>query len=114
MSPSDDPSGETADRYFLVLLQMAPGKTLSSDVLRSHAAHLSELDRSGRLVLAGPVPERPGGLIVLSVASLDDARAVADEDPMVRGGYQTYELGTWLLANRRNGYRPDLQQERQT
>ena len=60
------------------------------------------------------VPERPGGLIVLSVASLDDARAVADEDPMVRGGYQTYELGTWLLANRRNGYRPDLQQERQT
>jgi hypothetical protein len=24
----------------------------------------------------------------------------------VRGGYQTYELGTWLMSNRQNGYRP--------
>jgi uncharacterized protein YciI len=113
MSAAGDPSSENADRYFLILLKMVPGRTLSPEVLESHAAHLSELDRSGRLVLAGPVPERPGGLIVLRVDSLADAKAVADEDPLVRGGYQTYELGTWLMSDRRNGYRPAPQLERQ-
>ena len=108
-----DPSSENADRHFLILLTMAPGRTLSPEVLESHAAHLSELDRNGRLVLAGPVPERPGGLIVLRVESLADAKAIADEDPLVRGGYQTYELGTWLISSRQNGYRLDLQPERQ-
>ena len=80
----------------------------------SHAAHLAELDRSGRLLLAGPIPERPGGLIALSVASLADAKVIAEEDPLVQGGYQTYELGTWLMSNRHNDFRPDLKPERQT
>jgi uncharacterized protein YciI len=114
MSAASDPSNDNADRYFLILLKMVPGRTLSPSLLESHAAHLAELDRNGRLVLAGPVPERPGGLIVLRVNSLADAKAVADEDPLVRGGYQTYELGTWLMSNRQNGYRPDPQPERQT
>ena len=113
MSTAGDPSSKNADRYFLILFKMVPGRALSPEVLGSHAAHLSELDRSGRLVLAGPVPERQGGLIALRVASLADAKAIADEDPLVRGGYQTYELGTWLMSNRQNGYRPDLQPERQ-
>jgi uncharacterized protein YciI len=113
MSTAGDPSSESADRYFLIVLKMVPGRTLSPEVLGLHAAHLSELDRSGRLVLAGPVPEHSGGLIALRVASLADAKAVADEDPLVRGGYQTYELGTWLMSTRQNGYRPDLQQESQ-
>ena len=85
---------------------------MSPEVLGFHAAHLSELDRSGLLVLAGPIPERLGGLIALRVASLADARAIAEEDPLVRDGYQTYELGTWLMSKRQNGYRPDLQEER--
>ena len=113
MSTAGDPSSENAGRYFLIVLKMVPGRTLSPEVLGLHAAHLSELDRSGRLVLAGPVPEHSGGLIALRVASLADAKAVAEEDPLVRGGYQSYELGTWLMSNRHNGYRPDLQQDRQ-
>ena len=113
MSTAADPSSEKAGKYFLISLKTVPGRALSAEVLGLHAAHLSELDGSGRLVLAGPVPERSGGLIVLRVASLADAMAVAEEDPLVRGGYQTYELGTWLMSNRRNGYRPDLQEEHQ-
>ena len=111
MSTAGDPSSEKADKYFLISLKVVPGRTMSPEVLGFHAAHLSDLDRSGRLVLAGPIPERLGGLIVLRVASLADAMAVAEEYPLVRGGYQTYELGTWLMSNRQNGYRPDQQEE---
>ena len=111
MSTLSNPSSENADRYFLILMRIVPGQPLSPEVLGAHAAHLAELDRDGRLVLAGLVPERPGGLIVLRVASLADAKVIAEEDPLVRGGYQTYELGTWMISKRQNGYRPDLQQE---
>lgn len=111
MVTTGDTSIESADRYFLILMRIVPGKSLSPEVLGAHAAHLAELDKSGRLALAGLVPERPGGLIVLRVPSLADAKAIAEEDPLVRGGYQTYELGTWMISKRQNGYRPDLKQE---
>jgi uncharacterized protein YciI len=71
---------------------------------------LAELDGNGKLVLAGPIVERQGGLIVLRAASAAEARAIAEEDPLVRGAYETYELRTWLLSNRRNDYHPDIQE----
>ena len=93
-------------RYFLIFLNSIPGKSLTPDVVTLHAAHLKELDQAGKLVLAGPIPERAGGLIVLRVASLAEAKAIAEEDPMIRGAYQTYALGTWLMSNRDNNYQP--------
>jgi hypothetical protein len=59
--------------------------------------------------MAGPLLERAGGLIVLRLGSAAEAMAIAEEDPMVRGAYQTYELGTWLMSNRQNDYRPNVQ-----
>ena len=98
-------------KYYLIFLNSIPGRSLSPEVVSLHAAHLAALDRNGKLVLAGPIPERAGGLIVLRTASLAEAKAIADEDPLVRGAYQTYELGTWFMSNRQNGYRPNIQPE---
>ena len=89
MSSVGNPLSEIANEYFVILMRMVPGRELSPDVLGAHSAHLAELDRDGRLVLAGPIPELSNGLIVLRVASLADAKAIADEDPLVRGGFQT-------------------------
>jgi uncharacterized protein YciI len=72
---------------------------------------LAELDRAGKLVLAGPVPERGEGLIVLRIGSAEEARAIADEDPFVQGAYQSYEIATWLMSNRENAYHPNLAPE---
>ena len=110
MSPADQPSGSRPEaKYYLIFLNAIPGKPLTPEVVDRHAAHLAELDNDGKLVLAGPIPERAGGLIVLRVASLDEAKAIAEEDPMVRGAYQTYELGTWLMSNRQNNYQPNFE-----
>ena len=94
--------------YYLIFLNSIPGKALSPEVVHRHAAHLAELDKDGKLFLAGPIPERAGGLIVLRSKSLAEARAIAEEDPMVRGGYQTYELGTWFIGDRQNNYHPNI------
>jgi uncharacterized protein YciI len=95
----------------LIFLNSIPGRLLSPEVVNLHAAHLAELDKDGKLVLAAPIPERAGGLSVLRTASLTEAKAIADEDPLVQGAYKTYEFGTWLMSNRRNGYRPNIQPE---
>jgi uncharacterized protein YciI len=114
MSSAGNPASEIADKYFLILMRLAPGKTMSPEVLGAHSAHLAELDRDGRLVLAGPISELSSGLIVLRVANLVAVKAIADEDPLVRSGFQTYELATWLMSKRENGYHPDLRQEPHT
>jgi uncharacterized protein YciI len=109
--PIDEPSASTSrDPVFYVLfLSLIPGKMLTSAVVDRHATHLADVDREGKLVLAGPLLTRFGGLIVLRVPSLAEATAIAEADPMIRGGFQSYELATWMIANKQNHYRPTTQ-----
>jgi uncharacterized protein len=111
MSLGDRSAGQEAVLYALFLSVM-PGKALTSMVIDQHAAHLADLDREGRLVLAGPLLARFSGLIVLRVADLAEAKAIAEADPMIQGGFQSYELATWLMANKQNDYRPTPQPAR--
>src|ERR1700685_4557929 len=109
MSSVDDRSvGHQEAKYYLIFLHSIPEGPRSPEVVELHAAHLAELDDSGQLVMAGPLVERAGGLIVLRTGSVAEAIAIAEEDPLVRGTYQTYELGTWLMSNRQNDYRPNV------
>ncbi len=110
MSPADRDAdtGEQA-AYHLIFLNSIADRPLTPELVNLHAAHLAELDKDGKLVLAGPIPERAGGLIVLRVGSMAEAKAIAEEDPLVRGAYQDYELGTWFMSNRQNDYRPNIQ-----
>jgi uncharacterized protein YciI/ketosteroid isomerase-like protein len=83
--------------YQMISLTVTPGKSLSPEVIAKHELHLALLERQGKLLLAGPVPQRPGGLIVLQVENLDEARAIAEADPLVEGGFETYDLATWII-----------------
>ena len=95
MSDTDNHSRfEQATKYYLIFLHSIPERPLSREVVDLHAAHLAELDDGGKLVMAGPLLERAGGLIVLRTASAAEAMAIAEEDPLVRGRHrQTGPLG---------------------
>ena len=88
------------DVHYVVFLKGVPDRPLNPAIVELHGQHLAELDRKGQLVLAGPLVERRGGLIVLRVTNTAEARAIAENDPMVRGGYESYELATWPIADR--------------
>jgi uncharacterized protein YciI len=109
VATADHSEGSLEAKYYLIFLHSIPERPLSREVVDLHANHLAELDDSGKLVMAGPLVERAGGLIVLRTESAAEAMAIAEEDPMVRDAYQTYELGTWLQSNRQNDYRPNIQ-----
>jgi uncharacterized protein YciI len=111
MPLSDPVSGDSQDAvYHLVFLNGLPGKVPAPEVLTLHAAHLAELDRQGKLVLAGPFVGRFAGLLVLRTESVAESRQIADEDPMIREGFQSYEVVTWVQAGRGNNYQPNLAQ----
>jgi uncharacterized protein YciI len=97
---ADHPDSCQEAKYYLIFLHPIPERPLSRGVVDLHANHMAELDDSGHLVTAGPLVERAGGLIVLRAGSAAEAMAIVEEDPLVRGAYQTYELNTWLMSNR--------------
>jgi uncharacterized protein YciI len=94
--------------YHAVFLNGLPGQTPTADVVVQHAAHLAQLDREGKLALAGPFLGRFAGLLILRTVSVAEATRIADEDPMIRGGFQSYEVVRWAQAWGRNHYQPNL------
>ena len=71
--------------------------------LPDHLDYQREMEQHGKLVLAGPVSDPTGeemqgtGMIVYRAASMDDARAMADADPMHKAGARSYTLRKWLV-----------------
>jgi hypothetical protein len=94
--------------YHAVFLSAVPDRPPTGDVLARHAAHLAELDHQGLLALAGPFLDRTGGLFVLRTLTTTEAARIAAEDPMVRGGFQSYRVVAWAQADTSNDYQPDL------
>jgi len=59
----------------------------------AHLAHMEPLDRAGRVVLAGPLTDHTGSLIVIEAGSLEGAQKIAQEDPyMIHGVFERVEV----------------------
>ena len=71
--------------------------------LAAHLEYQRKMELAGRLVLAGPMSDDTGeqmqgvGLIIYRAASLDEARAIAEADPMHVSGARTFRLRRWLV-----------------
>jgi uncharacterized protein YciI len=71
-------------------------------LLPSHLEHQIKLEREGKLFGAGPIYEDGedvpvAGMIVLRAANFEEARMLADTDPMHKHGARTYTLQRWLM-----------------
>src|ERR1700759_3654433 len=81
--PSPQPTSVAADKdaedvvYYLLIAHGVPDKAPPPCLLDEHGAHLANLDREGKLALAGPFLDRFGGAIVLRAASAEEAKQIA-------------------------------------
>jgi uncharacterized protein YciI len=63
------------------------------DVLQSKEKdYLASLQRSGELMLSGPLADGSAGLVVYDVQSLREAEDLVEKQPMVRAGLLSVEL----------------------
>ncbi|MEM7197234.1 MAG: YciI family protein [Pseudomonadota bacterium] len=91
--------------FELYVVRSAP--TVAPDILRKHLpAHLQyqrELEDTGTLIFAGPLSDISGeqmqgeGMIIYRAASLEQAPAIADADPMHSQGARSYEIRKWMI-----------------
>lgn len=69
-------------------------------IQKAHLAHLSQMAEDKQICVAGPVGEHPewAGIVVFSVPTLDDARALMSADPAVKAGRLRFEMVDWWAA----------------
>ena len=79
-------------------------KPFTEELVRAHVAHLKQLDQKGQLVLCGPFQEGKGGMVIVRVESLEQAKAIAEADPFVSSGVETYEIRTLEVSCEENNH----------
>jgi len=95
--------GLAAREYFVVFTSPRAGREAVQRHLGIHLEYQRELEKRGIIVAAGPLSDESGtewtgkGMIILRAATLKEARAIADADPMHRDNVRTYEIYPWLM-----------------
>jgi uncharacterized protein YciI len=63
----------------------------------AHLANLESLDRQGRVILAGPLTDKTGSLLVLEFETREEAEDFVRHDPyMVYGVFERVEIHPFL------------------
>lgn len=84
--------------YFIKLKPVRPAMVYDmteaeQKVMGEHFQYLKKLTQKGTVVLAGPVFADPGfGLMVVKASSDEEAKAIAQNDPSVLQGVNTFEI----------------------
>nr|CAA6829381.1 MAG: Unknown protein [uncultured Thiotrichaceae bacterium] len=95
--------GSLALELFVVESTPAKAPEDVKENLPAHLAYQQTLEIAGTLAFAGPLSDLTGelmqgtGMIVYRAGSMDEARAMADADPMHQSGARTYTLRKWLI-----------------
>jgi uncharacterized protein YciI len=71
---------------------------------QKHLAYIRTQTEAGKYVMAGPLTDnsRIGGMVVIQVASMQEARKIVDADPMIVSGRMAVELHSGMLPDLSN------------
>ncbi len=95
--------GALALELYVVESTPAVDPTKLQAVLSEHLSYQRTMEAEGRLFLAGPLSDDSGdqmqgnGLIIYRASSMDEARSIAEADPMHAKGARTFRLRKWLV-----------------
>jgi uncharacterized protein len=99
------------EQVFLVLLRKGPiwsaEKTAESAAIqKAHLENIGAQWKAKKMVIAGPMGEDGDlrGIFVYRVATLDEAKALAAEDPAVKAGRLKADVYPWWVGK---GYLPE-------
>jgi len=74
------------------------------DHMQAHLAHQVDLEKRGIMFGAGPLYQEGStdgppmaGMIIIRAASFEEAKEIADADPMHANGMRTYSIRQWSL-----------------
>lgn len=95
--------GSLAFELFIVESTPAVAPEEMLKILPSHLAYQAKMEAERKLFMAGPLSDPSGeqmtggGMIIYRARSMDEAREIANNDPMHKLGGRTYALRKWLV-----------------
>lgn len=95
--------GALALEFYVVRSLPAKPPEKLQEMLPAHLAYQAEQEAAGKLAFAGPVSDESGemlfgeGMIIYRADSLEEARALAEADPMHASGTRSFEIRRWLV-----------------
>jgi uncharacterized protein YciI len=99
MKPLNDPLF-----VFVYIMEPKNPDKCSPELVKAHIAYLKKLHSREQLVLCGPFKNAGGGMVVVHASSMEDAIGIAEEDPFVKSGFESYLLRSWEIACEENNY----------
>jgi uncharacterized protein YciI len=82
--------------WYIVLSRSLPGKDVEKE--RHYEAHRQWLDdqhRAGRLLFSGPTTDGEYGIYIMRASGLEEAKAIASQDPHHVRGIRQMEVREW-------------------
>ena len=87
--------------HALVLLAPIGTPPAVDDLQADHERFIDRLDRANTIITGGslrPASDQLDGAYVLRCESIEEARKIADSDPLVRAGAARCEVLEWVLV----------------
>jgi uncharacterized protein len=91
--------------YYVGILKRGPNWTPAvteetKKIQAGHMANIRKMADSGKLVVAGPFADRgdPVGLYIFKADSIEEVKAMAEQDPAVQAGRLVIEVRPWMAA----------------
>jgi len=67
----------------------------NTQIRPAHLEYINDLYQKGQVFMAGPFTDKLGGLVIYKADSMEEARLLAEADPVVVEGARTLELREW-------------------
>ena len=95
--------GFWAQRLFAIFTTPVDGYLPVAATSEDHLVYQLAIEAEGKLFAAGPLCTDDGlyfdgdGMIIIRANSMDEAREIADADPMHKSGARTYRIRPWIV-----------------
>lgn len=87
--------------YFFVMLKRGPNRSKDSvtaqNLQKGHMANIQKMADEGQLAIAGPFGDDGDwrGIFIFKTKTLEEAKKLVEQDPMIKAGWLTYEIHPW-------------------
>lgn len=92
--------------YMMLIEKTKTYNRLIKKAVTEHVENIRKLDDAGKLEICGVFRGYPGmaGMYILKTESREEAEEICKAEPLVMGGYATYQLYGLQIADRENNY----------
>jgi len=84
--------------WFVKIEEGIVDKGTFDQYIPAHKAYVQDLIAKGHRAKTGYWAERGGGMLLFQAASIDEAKAIVEGDPLVKNGCVKYKFHQWCVV----------------